>query len=145
MPTWYHAAQLLIRKRFSAGTQFDFNYTFSKSEDWASVEFQTSIQAANGQLDYSTEVEANVPSVSFDGDSPIFDINGTVKNNSAATISHINARVIVYDQDGKLVGAGQAFADNVGPGATASARGYGIGQAPAGPIHFEVTALGVTY
>jgi len=37
MPTWYHAAQLLIRKRFSAGTQFDFNYTFSKSEDWASV------------------------------------------------------------------------------------------------------------
>jgi hypothetical protein len=37
MPTWYHAGQLLIRKRFSAGTQFDFNYTFSKSEDWASV------------------------------------------------------------------------------------------------------------
>ncbi|MEP6911436.1 MAG: TonB-dependent receptor [bacterium] len=37
MPTWYHAAQLLIRKRFSGGTQFDFNYTFSKSEDWASV------------------------------------------------------------------------------------------------------------
>src|SRR2546423_1829931 len=37
MPTWYHAGQFLIRKRFSAGTQFDFNYTFSKSEDWASV------------------------------------------------------------------------------------------------------------
>ncbi|HEY8225320.1 MAG TPA: TonB-dependent receptor [Pyrinomonadaceae bacterium] len=37
MPTWYHAAQLLIRKRFSAGTQFDFNYTWSKSQDWASV------------------------------------------------------------------------------------------------------------
>ena len=37
MPTWYHAAQFLIRKRFSAGTQFDFNYTWSKSQDWASV------------------------------------------------------------------------------------------------------------
>lgn len=37
MPTWYHAGQFLIRKRFSAGTQFDFNYTWSKSEDWASV------------------------------------------------------------------------------------------------------------
>ena len=37
MPTWYHAAQLLVRKRFSAGTQFDLNYTWSKSEDWASV------------------------------------------------------------------------------------------------------------
>jgi hypothetical protein len=37
MPTWYHAGQFLLRKRFSAGTQFDFNYTWSKSEDWASV------------------------------------------------------------------------------------------------------------
>jgi Carboxypeptidase regulatory-like domain len=37
MPTWYHAGQFLLRKRFSAGTQFDLNYTWSKSEDWASV------------------------------------------------------------------------------------------------------------
>src|SRR5258705_7016622 len=110
------------------------------TEAWASAVFQTSIQDATGGLNYSTEVEANVPSVSFSGDSPIFDINGTVKNNSAAALSRISARVIVFDQDGKLVGAGQAFAENVGPGATASARGYGMGQAPAGPIHYEVTA-----
>jgi hypothetical protein len=37
MPTWYHAGQFLLRKRFSAGTQFDLNYTWSRSEDWASV------------------------------------------------------------------------------------------------------------
>ena len=32
----YHALQLLVRKRFSAGTQFDFNYTLSKSLDLTS-------------------------------------------------------------------------------------------------------------
>jgi hypothetical protein len=115
------------------------------TEEWASVQFQTSIQDATGRWNYSTEVEANVPSVSFEGDSPIFDINGTVKNNSTAALSRISARVFVYDQDGKLVGAGEASASDVGPGATAGARGYGIGLAPAGPIHYEVTALGVTY
>ncbi|MGH9941424.1 MAG: carboxypeptidase regulatory-like domain-containing protein, partial [Pyrinomonadaceae bacterium] len=36
MPTSYHAMQVLLRKRFSAGTQFDFNYTLSKSIDWSS-------------------------------------------------------------------------------------------------------------
>src|SRR6185369_5430200 len=54
------------------------------TEAWAAVVFQTSIQDATGGLNYSTEVEANVPSVSFNGDSPIFDLNGTVKNNSDA-------------------------------------------------------------
>jgi hypothetical protein len=115
------------------------------TEAWASVIFQTSIQDATGQWNTSTEVEANIPSVSFDGNSPIFFINGTVKNNSAATLSRISARVIVYDQDGKLVGVGEAFAENVAAGASASARGNGIGQAPPGPIHYDVTALGVTY
>ena len=37
MPTNYHALQILLRRRFSQGFQFDFNYTFSKSEDYASV------------------------------------------------------------------------------------------------------------
>jgi len=37
MPTNYHALQILLRRRFTNGFQFDFNYTFSKSEDWASV------------------------------------------------------------------------------------------------------------
>lgn len=32
----YHAFQLVFRKRFSAGTQFDFNYTLSKSLDLTS-------------------------------------------------------------------------------------------------------------
>jgi carboxypeptidase family protein len=32
----YHAAQLTLRKRFSQGMQFDFNYTFSKSIDLSS-------------------------------------------------------------------------------------------------------------
>jgi len=29
----YHALQILLRKRFTHGLQFDFNYTYSKSED----------------------------------------------------------------------------------------------------------------
>jgi hypothetical protein len=37
MPTNYHALQMLLRKRFSQGLQFDFNYTFSKSQDNAST------------------------------------------------------------------------------------------------------------
>lgn len=36
MPTSYHALQVLFRKRLNSGTQFDFNYTLSKSMDWAS-------------------------------------------------------------------------------------------------------------
>jgi hypothetical protein len=115
------------------------------TEEWASVQFFTSIEDATSHLNYSTEVEANIPSVSFSGNSPIFDINGTVKNNGASALSRVSARVVVFDQDGKLVGAGEASADDVGPGATVSVRGYGIGLAPAGPIHYEVTALGVTY
>jgi hypothetical protein len=37
MPTNYHALQVLLRKRFTRGYQFDFNYTYSKSQDYASV------------------------------------------------------------------------------------------------------------
>ena len=37
MPTNYHALQVLLRKRFSQGLQFDFNYTYSKSQDNAST------------------------------------------------------------------------------------------------------------
>jgi hypothetical protein len=33
----YHAMQWTLRKRFSAGVQFDFNYTYSKSIDLASL------------------------------------------------------------------------------------------------------------
>lgn len=37
MPTNYHALQILLRKRFTKGYQFDLNYTYSKSQDYASV------------------------------------------------------------------------------------------------------------
>jgi hypothetical protein len=36
MPSRYHALQVMFRKRYSAGTQFDLNYTLSKSIDWSS-------------------------------------------------------------------------------------------------------------
>lgn len=36
MPASYHAAQLILRKRFGYGLQLDTNYTFSKSIDWGS-------------------------------------------------------------------------------------------------------------
>jgi hypothetical protein len=37
MPTNYHALQVLLRRRFAQGFQFDVNYTYSKSQDFASV------------------------------------------------------------------------------------------------------------
>jgi hypothetical protein len=36
-PAHYHSFQAILRKRFSNGVQFDFNYTLSKSIDWASA------------------------------------------------------------------------------------------------------------
>lgn len=36
-PAAYHAMQLTARKRFSAGTQFDLNYTLSRAYDWSSA------------------------------------------------------------------------------------------------------------
>ena len=37
MPTNYHALQVLLRRRFTHGLQFDVNYTYSKSQDNAST------------------------------------------------------------------------------------------------------------
>ena len=37
MPTNYHALQILLRRRFAQGYQFDLNYTYSKSQDNAST------------------------------------------------------------------------------------------------------------
>ena len=115
------------------------------TEEWAAVEIVTSIVEASDKWAYSTEVEPSVGDVSFDGDSPIFWVTGTVKNNSAAALQRISVRIIVFDQEGRLVGAAEASAWDVGPGAVANIDGYGIGQAPAGPIEYEVTALGVNY
>ncbi len=115
------------------------------TEEWATVEFFTSIEAATGQLATSTEVEPSVGDVEFEGESPIFWIKGTVKNNSATALQRISVRVIVLDQAGKLVGAAEASAWDVEPGATAEVSGYGFGQTPAGPVEYQVTALGVNY
>jgi hypothetical protein len=38
------------------------------TEEWASVEFEAVIEDATGKWDYSTEVEANVANVSFEGE-----------------------------------------------------------------------------
>ena len=115
------------------------------TEEWASVKFGTSVTDATGMWDYSTAVEASGVNVSFDGDSPIFDVSGTVKNNSDSALDRISVRVFVFDQEGKLVGAAESSAWEVGPGATASFNGYGIGETPEGPVKYEATALGVTY
>lgn len=115
------------------------------TEEWASVEFEAIIEDATGKWDYSTEVEAIIGDVSFEGDSPIFWANGTVKNNSDSALDRISVRVIVFDQEGNLVGAAEISAWDVGAGATANFNGYGIGQTPDGPVKYEVTALGVNY
>lgn len=115
------------------------------TEAWDKVEVGITIKDATDEWKYSTEVEATVNSVSFDGDSPIFWINGTVKNNSGEALQRISTRVIVFDQEGKLVGAAEASAWDVAAGGTATFDSYGIGQAPDGPTTYEVSALGVNY
>lgn len=115
------------------------------TEEWDSVEFVSVIEDATGSWDYSTEVEASLGEVSFAGDSSIFDVNGTVKNNSDSALNRISVRLFVFDQAGNLVGAAEASAWDVGPSATVNFDGYGFGEAPDGPVEYEVTALGVKY
>lgn len=114
-------------------------------EEWGSVEITADAEDASGKWNTSTEVEVTVGNVSFDGDSPIFWISGTVKNNSDTTLGRISARVFVFDQAGTFVGAGEASAWDVAPGASVSFSGYGIGQAPDGSVTYESNALGVNY
>lgn len=115
------------------------------TEAWASVDIVTSIADATGLWDYHTEVEPTVSSVTFDGDSPLFDVAGTVKNNSAIALQRISVRITVFDPEGKLVGVSEASAWDVPAGATANFGSYGIGQTPDGEYTYEVTALGVNY
>lgn len=114
-------------------------------EEWGSVEITADAEDASGKWNTSTDVEVTVGNVSFDGDSPLFSISGTVKNNSDATLGRISARVFVFDQAGTFVGAGEASAWDVAPGASVPFSGYGIGQAPDGSFTYESNALGVNY
>ena len=115
------------------------------TEEWGSVKTTPYVKDATDSWDLSTEVEAAIGDVSFEGDSPTFWITGTVKNNSDLALDRISFRLFVFDQDGNLLGAGETSAWDVAPGATADVSGYGIGQTPDGPVNYEVTALGVNY
>ena len=44
---YYHGMQWTLRKRFSQGVQFDFNYTYSKSIDLASLPERTATEAGD--------------------------------------------------------------------------------------------------
>lgn len=116
------------------------------TEPWDSVRLVTKVEEASGAWNYSTDVEASGVNVSFHNNGLFLDVSGTVKNNSESTLSVISARVIVFDQDGNLVGAAVASAWDVAPGATGSLSVLlGIGQQPDGPVTYEVSALGVSY
>ncbi len=115
------------------------------TEPWAAVEVTAPIEDATGAWNTSTEVEPTVSDVSFDGDSPIFYITGTVKNNSGGDLQRISVRVTVFDEAGLLVGAAEASAWDVPAGGTGEFSSYGLGQTPAGPFTYTVTALGVNY
>lgn len=112
---------------------------------WETIRFDLGVSDATDQWKYATEVEATLGKVTFNGDSPIFDITGSVKNTSDSMIQRISVRVFVYDEAGQLVGAGEASVWDVGPGAVAEFSSYGTGETPDGPFETEVTALGVTY
>jgi hypothetical protein len=115
------------------------------SAEWSTVELLSSVNEPTDIWEYVTEVEVKDVVVSFDGDSPLFDIDGTVTNNSATAVQRISVRVNVFDEAGKLVGAAEASAWDVPAGATVNFGSYGIGQTPAGPFEYEVSALGVNY
>jgi hypothetical protein len=114
-------------------------------ELWASIKFNAAMADATGRWKYSTDVAASNVKVSFSGNSPIFDVTGTVKNSGTLALSRVALRVNVFGPQGQLVGAAEASADNVGPGASASIRGYGIGQATPGTLKYDISALGVIY
>lgn len=115
------------------------------TEAWSSIKFESVIADASGKWEYYNDVESTITSVSFHGDSPIFDVTGTVKNNTDTKLDRISTRIFVFDQDGNLAGAAEVSGWDVGPGATVNINGYGIGQSPDGGIKYEVTALGVKY
>ncbi len=115
------------------------------TDEWKSVDYNLNVQDATASLNYFTDVEVTNVNVSFEGDSPIFYINGTLKNNTTEALQRISARVFVYDQDGKLVGAAEASAWDVAAGATVSFNGYGFGQSNGGSVKYETSALGVKY
>jgi len=67
-----------------AATSYFICETTLLPEAWYSVDFLLTVQDATGLWNYSTDVEANNINVSFDGNSPIFDVSGTVQNNSVS-------------------------------------------------------------
>ena len=115
------------------------------TQEWSSIRFRFNLEDATDSWQTYTDVEATAGSVSFNGTSPIFDVSGTVKNNSDEALNRISARIFVYDGEGNLVGAAEASAWDVPAGGSMSFKGLGIGQKPEGPLTYEVTALGVKY
>lgn len=115
------------------------------AEDWATIEFILNVTAADDAWEIVTAVTGSVTSVEFEADSPLFWFTGTVTNNSGAAVQRIALRLIVLDEAGQLVAAGEGSAWDVAAGATGAVSSYGIGQPPAGPVTYEVSALGVNY
>lgn len=110
-----------------------------------SFNFEVLVEDATNSLNYFTDVEATVGTVSFEADSPLFFFSGTVKNNTDQILQNIAARIVVFDQQGTLVGVGAASAYDIGPGGEGSFDGTGFGSQPDGPVKYEVSALGVNY
>lgn len=111
----------------------------------ASYKFEVLVGDASASVNYYTDVEATIGSVTFEADSPLFFFSGTVKNNTDQVLQRIAGRIIVFDQQGTLVGVGEASAYDIGPGGSGSFDGVGFGQQADGPVTYEVSALGVNY
>ena len=114
-------------------------------EPWDSMKITAGITNAAGRWNIVTDVTPTLASLEFDPTGAIFWISGTVKNNTAEPVQRISVRVIVYDPDGKLIGAAEGAAYDVPAGGTGSFNSYGLGEAPAGDYTTEVSALGVNY
>lgn len=47
-PSWYHAMQIVLQKQMARGLQFDVNYTYSHSIDWASDAERIGVNSGTG-------------------------------------------------------------------------------------------------
>ncbi|MHB8753889.1 MAG: outer membrane beta-barrel protein [Candidatus Acidiferrales bacterium] len=47
-PSWYNGLQVVLKKQMSRGLQFDFNYTYSHSIDWASDAERINVNSGTG-------------------------------------------------------------------------------------------------
>jgi hypothetical protein len=103
-PAWYHGLQVVLQKQMSRGVQFNVNYTYSHSIDWASDAERIGVNSGTGPGGIINAWDPNQMEASSD-----FDLRHQVNANWIWQIP---------------VGRGQAFGNNIGRGLDALIGGW---------------------